>query len=65
MVFHFLGEVKTFQVEENELSQRISKLTTGRGVPYGTYKRLTCCNECVMSNTPDEISDFLNFLYAK
>ena len=55
-------EVSTFTVQASELSQRISKLQTGRGVPEGTYKRLTRCGEVIVSNTPDEIWDFSMFL---
>ena len=54
------GNVKIdeFTVKENELSQVISMMKTGRGVPAGHYKRLLINGEVVMSNTPDEISDF-------
>ena len=40
----------------------ISALKTGRYVRPGTYKRLMHNGTCVMSNTPDEIRDFLGFL---
>ncbi len=55
--------VESFEVEENELSQRISFFKTGRGVPAGSYKRLMRGGTCVMSNTPDEIRDFMPFVY--
>ncbi len=55
--------IETFIVEERELSQVLSLLKTGRGVPAGTYKRLMHRRDVVMSNTPDEIRDFLNFFY--
>lgn len=38
-------------------------LKTGRGVPGGTYKRLMRGGTCVMSNTPDEIRDFMHFVH--
>lgn len=55
--------VETFEVKENEFSQRISLLKTGRGVPEGKYKRLMRNGTCVMSNTPDEIRDFIGFVW--
>jgi spermidine synthase len=55
--------ISTFTVDSNEFSQKISMWKTGRYVPGGTYKRLMRNGTVVMSNTPDEISDFLNFLY--
>lgn len=54
--------VSTFTVADNDLSQSISLLKYGRGVPGGTYKRLMRGGEVIMSNTPDEIRDFLGFL---
>jgi hypothetical protein len=56
-------EVQTFIVPENDLSQQFSLLSSGRGVPAGTYKKLIIDGECVMSNTPDEIRDFRKFVY--
>ena len=53
--------VESFSVEENDLSQMISIFKSGRGVPQGNYKRLMRNKILVMSNTPDEISDFLYF----
>jgi 16S rRNA A1518/A1519 N6-dimethyltransferase RsmA/KsgA/DIM1 with predicted DNA glycosylase/AP lyase activity len=59
-------EVKTFEVKERELSQIISMVKYGRGVPSGTYKKLMRGEICVMSNTPDEIRDFMSFvIHAK
>lgn len=55
-------KVETFTVQKEELSQMLSLLKTGRGVPAGTYKRLMRDGVCVMSNTPDEISDFMGFV---
>ena len=55
--------VSTFTVEKEELSQMLSMMKYGRGVPAGTYKRLMRGGATIMSNTPDEISDFLGFLY--
>lgn len=55
--------VSTFVVEDDDLSQRISMWKSGRGVPGGTYKRLMRNGTVVMSNTPDEIRDFMNFLH--
>lgn len=54
--------VETFIVPENDLSQKISMFKTGRHVPAGTYKRLMRGGTCVMSNTPDEINDFMRFV---
>jgi hypothetical protein len=56
--------VETFEVKEKELSQMISMLKYGRGVPAGKYKRLMRNGTCVMSNTPDEIRDFMHFVYT-
>lgn len=56
-------KVETFEVKEDDLSQKISILKTGRGVPPGTYKKLMRDGICVMSNTPDEIRDFLRFVW--
>jgi len=62
--------VDTFEIKQNgcdaysyELSQIISLVKTGRGVPAGTYKRLMRNGHCIMSNTPDEINDFKYFIY--
>lgn len=55
--------VSTFTVQEEEFSQMISMMKTGRGVPAGTYKRLMRGREIIMSNTPDEIRDSLHFIH--
>ncbi len=55
-------EVSSFVVGERELSQVLSMFKYGRGVPAGTYKRLTRKGTLVMSNAPDEISDFWRFV---
>ena len=55
--------VESFSVQKIELSQMISMLNTGRGVPAGNYKRLMRGRTVVMSNTPDEINDCLNFVW--
>lgn len=64
-------EISTFTVEKNDLSQSISLWKYGRSVPGGTYKRLVRKDEqyshrvndtVVMSNTPDEIRDFIPFV---
>lgn len=54
-------EISTFEIPENDLSQKISLFKTGRAVPSGIYKRLMRSGTVVMSNTPDEIRDFLHF----
>ena len=54
--------VESFTVEHNDFSQHISLMKTGRGVPAGNYKRLMRSGTCVMSNTPDEIRDFMRFV---
>jgi len=56
-------EVEEIVVKEREFSQLISMMQTGRSVPGGTYKRLIRGNVTVMSNTPDEIRDFMGFYY--
>ena len=53
--------VSTFVVPKEDFSQMISLMKTGRGVPEGTYKRLMRNGEVIMSNTPDEIHDFISF----
>lgn len=53
--------VSTFVVPKEDFSQTISMWKTGRGVPEGTYKRLMRGGEVIMSNTPDEIRDFMSF----
>lgn len=53
--------VSTFVVPKEDFSQMISLMKTGRGVPEGTYKRLMRNGEVIMSNTPDEIRDFMGF----
>lgn len=59
-------KVETFQVQEKDISQMISMMKYGRGVPAGTYKALKRGGTIVMSNTPDEIRDFSRFVrYAK
>jgi len=54
--------VETFDVKQDELSERMSMMKYGRGVPSGTYKKLMRNNTVVMSNTPDEIRDFMGFV---
>ena len=56
-------KVETFEVQDRELSQMISMMKTGRGVPAGKYKALKRSGTTVMSNTPDEIRDFMRFVY--
>jgi len=53
--------VETFTVPKEDFSQMISAMKYGRSVPAGIYKRLMRKNTIVMSNTPDEISDFIPF----
>lgn len=55
--------VESFKVEKNEFSQMVSIFKTGRGVPEGEYKRLMRNGCCIMSNTPDEIRDFMHFVH--
>lgn len=55
-------KIETFEVKERELSQMISIMKTDRGVPGGTYKALKRGSTVVMSNTPDEINDFMHFV---
>ena len=42
--------VESFKVKEQELSQMISIMKYGRGVPAGNYKRLMRNGTCVMVN---------------
>lgn len=53
--------ISTFEVLEDDFSQKISMLKCGRGVPAGTYKRLMRNGVVVMSNTPDELRDSMYF----
>ncbi len=55
--------VSSFTVQKEELSQMLSMMKYGRGVPAGDYKRLMRGGEVIMSNTPDEINDSLGFIY--
>jgi spermidine synthase len=55
--------VESFEVKDRELSEMVSLMQHGRGVPAGQYKRLMRGGQVVMSNTPDEIQDFLHFVY--
>jgi len=54
--------VETIEVPENDFSQILSAMKTGRSVPGGKYKRLLRNGTCVMSNTPNEIRDFMRFV---
>jgi spermidine synthase len=56
--------IESFIVPEKDFSQVISLFKTGRGVPAGSYKRLKRGSVTVMSNTPDEIRDFMHFVRA-
>jgi len=58
-----IWSVSTFEVPQNDLSQRISMLKYGRGVPAGVYKQLKRRGTVVMSNTPDEIRDYSLFTH--
>jgi len=57
-----IWKVETFVVKEKELSQQLSIIKYGRGVPGGIYKKLMRNGTVVMSNTPDEIRDFRQFV---
>lgn len=54
-------EIRTFEVPENDISQMIERFKSWRYVPGWKYKMLRRKNVTVMSNTPDEICDFLHF----
>lgn len=56
-------KVETFEVPKEDFSQKISMFKTGRGVAAGIYKRLKRDGTVVMSNTPDEIRDFMPFVW--
>ena len=51
------------EFEADELWYRISMAKSGRGVPPGKYKRLSRYKSVIMSNTPDEIRDFMPFVW--
>lgn len=53
--------VESFEVKEISCGQISGMFRTGRFTPPGKYKRLTHHNSLVMSNTPDEIRDFICF----
>jgi hypothetical protein len=58
--------VETFVVSKDDsMFTGLRAMTNGgRGyVPAGNYKRLYKKGTLVMSNTPDEINDFLQFLW--
>jgi len=55
--------IESFNVPKNDISQVFSLMKTGRGVPPGDYKRLKRNGTLVMSNAPDEIRDFIRFVY--
>lgn len=52
--------VETYEVSD-DFWYKISMMKTGRGVPKGTYKKLVRSRTIVMSNTPDELRDFVHF----
>lgn len=56
-------EVKNYTVK-NELQYQIRILRSGRGVPPGTYKKLTRDGCIIMSDTPDEIRDHHSIIKA-
>lgn len=51
------------EFEADEFWYRISLMKSGRGVPPGKYKRLCRGRSVIMSNTPDEIRDFMPFVH--
>ena len=59
-------KVSTFEVSEkdaNFFNLRAALKPGYRIIDSGTYKKLTCNNQIVMSNTPAEIADHLGFIY--
>jgi hypothetical protein len=58
-------EVSQFTVAEKQARLELlrSFQNDGRGVPAGTYTRLTLDGDMVMSDTPDEIRDHLWFIH--
>lgn len=56
-----IWEVKTFIVPKGKCDE-IEIFKEKRGIPFGTYKKLTRNGIPVMSNTPDEINDFIPFV---
>lgn len=58
-------EVNTVTVKRGEISQILSVVKYGRGVvDGGTFKRLQRNGQTIMSNTPDEIRDFMGFVHS-
>jgi len=57
------GDWSVEEFEASELWYRISLMKSGRGVPPGKYLRLKRGRTVVMSNTPDEIRDFSQFVW--
>lgn len=55
-------KIESFIVPENDLRQQINFIQHKRSVPSGKYLRLMRNNTLVMSNTPDEINDFIPFI---
>ena len=55
--------LESFSVNnDNNTYENIRHYKTGRYVPNGTYKRLLRNRDVIMSNTPDEIGDFISFV---
>lgn len=58
-------KVETFKVSKKD--ERFQKMrifsNRGRYVPVGSYKRLIRDETIIMSNTPDEIKDFMRFVH--
>lgn len=58
-------EVKTFEITEGEAKfANMRAAFRGRGyINAGIYKKLLRGGEIIMSNSPDEIADFMSFVY--
>lgn len=56
-------KIDTMEIKSNDLFQAISFIKSGRHIPEGVYKRLMYGGTVVMTNTPDEIRDFLHFTH--
>jgi len=54
--------IEEFEVA-NSLFYRMDMIKTGRGVPPGKYLSIKRRGKVIMSNTPDEIRDFMPFYY--
>lgn len=61
---HGTAALQRFTVSEADAQfEKMRRILTGRGVPAGTYTELRVNGRLWMSDTPDEMSDHLPFLW--